>query len=112
MRAGRLRHRVTIQKKEITHGKLGDRRVTWVDVEDVWAEVKALRGQELLTFGTRYPQAVVKIWMRYRPDITIDNAIVYKGANTLGSRFEIAAVLPDARHTRLELLCEGGGRFD
>ncbi|WGM00004.1 phage head closure protein [Arsenophonus nasoniae] len=108
MRAGRLRHRVTIQKKEITHGELGDERVTWVDVEEVWAEVKNVRGQDLTIFGNVIKETIIRVWMRYRPDITIDNLIVYKGANTRSSRFSIILVIPDPRHSRLELICKGG----
>uniref|UniRef100_A0A3B0M4G7 Head-tail adaptor n=1 Tax=Arsenophonus endosymbiont of Trialeurodes vaporariorum TaxID=235567 RepID=A0A3B0M4G7_9GAMM len=108
MRAGRLRHRVTIQKKEITHGELGDERVTWVDVEEVWAEVKNVRGQDLTIFGNLIKETIIRVWMRYRPDVTIDNLMVYKGPNTRVSRFSIILVIPDQRHSRLELICKGG----
>ncbi|MDR5612568.1 MAG: phage head closure protein [Arsenophonus sp.] len=108
MRAGRLRHRVTIQKKEIIRDDLGGEKIIWTDIGDVWAEVKNVRGQDLTIFGNVIKESIIRVWMRYRPDITIDNLIVYKGANTRSSRFSIILVIPDPRHSRLELICKGG----
>ncbi|KMJ45243.1 head-tail adaptor [Xenorhabdus khoisanae] len=108
MRAGRLRHRVTIQKNEIRQGELGEEINDWVDIATVWAEVKAISGRELMASGSVYSEATIRVWMRYRDDVTTVNTILYHGANTRGTAFDIVAVIPDAKHTRLELLCKGG----
>ncbi|ETO44533.1 phage head closure protein [Morganella sp. EGD-HP17] len=111
MRAGHLRHRITIRKQETYEGSLGDQRTRWVDVATVWAEVKAIGGRELLSSGTVYAEATLRIWLRYRPDINTDNLIVVHDGNTQGDSFDVVAVIPDPKRTRLELLCKGGAAY-
>jgi SPP1 family predicted phage head-tail adaptor len=108
MKAGRLRHRITIQKNAIIRDELGSEFYQQIDVATVWAEVKAISGRELMASGSVYSEATIRIWLRYRDDVTTANNIIYKGANTRGTAFDIVAVIPDAKHTRLELLCKGG----
>ncbi|MBD2782786.1 phage head closure protein [Xenorhabdus szentirmaii] len=108
MRAGRLRHRITIQKNEIIRDELGSEFYKRIDVATVWAEVKAISGREKLASGAIFSEATMRIWLRYRDDITTANSITYHGGNTRGTTFNIMAVIPDAKHTRLELLCKGG----
>ncbi|ERT11882.1 phage head closure protein [Photorhabdus temperata] len=108
MRAGRLRHQVTIQKNEISRDDFGSVINKWVDVATVWAEVKAISGRERMASGAVFSEATVRIWLRYRADVTTANSITYHGANTRGTAFSIMAVIPDSKHTRLELLCKGG----
>ncbi|WP_445496732.1 phage head closure protein [Photorhabdus sp. SF281] len=108
MRAGRLRHRVTIRKNEASRGKFGEVLNNWVDVATVWAEVKAISGRELMVSGAVFSEATVRIWLRYRADVTTANNITYHGVNTRRTEFDIVAVIPDAKHIRLELLCKGG----
>jgi SPP1 family predicted phage head-tail adaptor len=108
MRAGRLRHRITIRKNETRRDALGGVINSWIDVATVWAEVKAISGRELVASGAVFSEATVRIWLRYRADVTTDNSITYHGAHTQGTAFSIMAVIPDAKHTRLELLCKGG----
>ncbi len=66
MRAGRLRHRVTIQKNEASRGKFGEVLNNWVDLTTVWAEVQAISGRELVASGAVFSEATVRIWLRYR----------------------------------------------
>lgn len=108
MKAGRLRHQITIQKAEISRDEYGSVITRWVDIATVAAEVKAISGRELMASGMIMSEATVRIWLRYRTDITASHRIVYHKLNTTGTRFGIVAVIPDAKHTLLELLCKGG----
>ncbi|MCP9270033.1 phage head closure protein [Xenorhabdus sp. XENO-1] len=108
MRAGALRHRVTLQDFTQIILPSGQRMQEWRDVATVWAEVKYISGRELMASGAALSEATVRIWMRYRADITTANRIFYQGDNTDGQLFNIVAVIPDPQHTRLELLCKGG----
>ena len=47
MRAGMLRHRVTIQRQEIVFGKFGAplHDKVWENVATVWASLEAMSGQ-------------------------------------------------------------------
>jgi SPP1 family predicted phage head-tail adaptor len=99
---------MTIQKNAIIRDELGSEFYQQIDVATVWAEVKAISGRERVASGAVFSEATVRIWLRYRADVTTDNSITYHGAHTQGTAFSIMAVIPDAKHTRLELLCKGG----
>ncbi|PHM49562.1 head-tail adaptor [Xenorhabdus sp. KK7.4] len=89
MRAGRLRHRITLRKNESTRDSLGGVINNWVDVATVWAEVKAISGRELVASGAVFSEATVRIWLRYRADVTTANSITFHGANTTGTAFAL-----------------------
>ncbi|SFO07298.1 phage head closure protein [Xenorhabdus japonica] len=108
MRAGALRHRITLQNFTQIQLPSGQRMQKWQDVATVWAEVKHISGRELMASGAVFSEATVRIWLRYRADITTANRIFYQGDNASGQFFNIVAVIPDPQHTRLELLCKGG----
>ncbi|UNH31151.1 phage head closure protein [Moellerella wisconsensis] len=108
MKTGRLRRQITIQKAEISRDEYGSVIIRWVDIATVAAEVKAISGRELMASGMVMSEATVRIWLRYRADITTSHRIVYHKLNTVGDKFGIVAVIPDAKHTLLELLCKGG----
>lgn len=103
-----MKHRITFQKNESRRGVLGELVSEWVDMATVWAEVRTISGRELMSSGTIYSEATVRIWTRYRDDITTANRILYPSPATRGQCYGIVAVIPDADRTRLELLCKGG----
>ncbi|MBD2798921.1 phage head closure protein [Xenorhabdus sp. M] len=111
MRAGALRHRVTIQKNESSRSPGGSVIKTWIDVAEVWAEVKFINGRELVASGRILSEATVRIWLRYRADITTTHRIFYQGDATQGQFFSIVAVIPEPKRTHLELLCKGGVKY-
>ncbi|WP_354637311.1 phage head closure protein [Morganella morganii] len=104
MQAGRLRHIVTFQRAEITILQSGQREKLWVDIgQPVNVEVKPVSGRELLTAGAEMSEITVRVWMRYRPDIHPACRMIYRG-----QIYDIQAVIPDVKFTRLELLCKQG----
>ncbi|MBD2782858.1 phage head closure protein [Xenorhabdus szentirmaii] len=105
MRAGRLRHRVTIEKQTSSRTPSGSVIREWSDVASVWAEVRPISGRELVASGAVLTEVTIRIWLRYRADITTSHRIIYQG-----NSFAITVVIPNAQHTRLELLCKGGVR--
>ena len=102
MRAGDLRHRVTIQQPVETQNAYGEPVVAWQDVATVWAAVEPLRGREF--FDAQQVQARVdhRIRIRYRADVTPKMRVL------LGSRaFNIQAVIePESRRRELHLMCK------
>lgn len=103
MKVGALRHRVTIQNFTTVELPSGQEKEIWADVATVWAEVKSVSGRELVTSGAEMSEITVRIWMRYRNDVSSTSRIVFRGLV-----YDIAAALPDAKLTRLELLCKQG----
>ncbi len=106
MRAGKLRHVVTLQSRvETQDPSTGAMVVTWPLFEaDVRADVRYLGGLE--TLKTAAPTAVKKcsVRIRYRPGVVETMRVVHDGEN-----FDIKAVLPDDTGRRyLDLACETG----
>ncbi|KGP44343.1 phage head closure protein [Morganella morganii] len=104
MQAGRLRHIVTFQRAEITILLSGQREKLWVDIgPPVNVEVKPVSGRELITAGAEMSEITVRVWLRYRSDINPACRMVYRG-----QVYDIQAVIPNVKFTRLELLCKQG----
>ncbi|WP_340619069.1 phage head closure protein [Xenorhabdus entomophaga] len=103
MQAGRLRHRITLQSFTQINLPSGQRMQVWQDIATVWAEVKFISGRELLTAGAERSETTVRVWLRYRPDVTSASRMVFRG-----QVYDIQAVIPDPKLTQLELLCKQG----
>jgi SPP1 family predicted phage head-tail adaptor len=69
MRAGRLRHRVTIQEKSVSQNSFGEEVITWTDVKTVWASIEPLRGREYIELRQAQADVTTRIRMRHYPDI-------------------------------------------
>ncbi|MBD8153321.1 phage head closure protein [Pantoea agglomerans] len=108
MRAGKMKCRITFQVSENRRGEYGEVIRDWRDIDTVWAEIRAISGRELIASGALLSEATVRIWTRYRPDITTANRILYSLPNIRGQVYGIVAVIPDIDHSRLEILCKGG----
>lgn len=112
MRAGKMRHRVKLQKREAIRGRLGEVYYEFRDLAEVWAEVRAVSAKEYIQMGVENVEIDIRVYIRYRPDIERGDRVVYKSTNNPGDTFLIKAVLPNARMNMLELLCAGGGYRD
>jgi SPP1 family predicted phage head-tail adaptor len=64
MRAGTLRHLVTIQEPVETKGTLGDVEQAWTDVTVVWASIEPVRGDERFSLLQEKTTADIKVTMR------------------------------------------------
>ena len=101
MRAGNLRHRVTIQSPINTRTASGGTTQAWSTVATVWAEVRSESGSELIKSGREVSQARYRIWMRYRDEVTTKHRIVYgvKAMNILSASV-------NNQRTELEIIAE------
>lgn len=102
LKAGELRHRITIQTLSATKDECGH-PVGWDDVATVWAKVEDLSGREyFIAKQATATQVSTRITIRYRTDIKPEMRIVD------GSRiFDIEAILdPDGRRRELQLMCQ------
>nr|WP_314590698.1 phage head closure protein [uncultured Serratia sp.] len=108
MRAGKMKRRIIFQVSEDHRSPSGQVIHVWRDLATAWAEVKGISGRERMASGAIFSEATVRIWTRYRDDITTANRVLYRLPNIRGQVYSILAVIPDTDHTRLELLCKGG----
>lgn len=101
MRAGRLRHRVTIQKPtEGTPSASGETVDTWSDVATVHASVIMQAARESSQAAQVESEGTVEVIVRYRPDLTSEKRFKF------GDRLlYIDSVIADMRRRQQTCLC-------
>ena len=101
MRAGRLRHQVTIQGLTTAPDAYGDIVETWTDTATVWAEVVPLSGKEYYAARQVSAEVDVRVTIRYRTGIKPAMRVKY-GTSLL----DIQSVIDvGGRKDELQLLC-------
>jgi len=104
--SGRLTQRVILQSKSVARDAMGGETITWVDAATVWAEIRPLRGRDLVAAQQAASEVSARITVRYRTDVQSDWRV--KHGTDL---YDILAVVdPMARHEVLELECAKGLR--
>lgn len=102
MRAGKLRHRVIIQKATETRDAHGGITRTWADVSTVWASVEPLSGREFLDASQTEADISHRVRIRHYDDLTPSHRIVHGGRH-----LNIETIMNrDERDIELELMCK------
>lgn len=102
MRAGSLKHRITIKELSSGQDDLGQPVQTETIVASMWADIRLLSGLETIKAGAETAIVNASIRVRYRTDIAA-NMRVYEGADV----YEIKAVLPDkVKKAYVDLACK------
>jgi len=80
MRAGRLKHRISLEKpvkkQDPDSGEIVD---SWQKVADLWAEIAPASVREFVAAQATQSEVTGRIVIRYRPDITNKFRITHKG---------------------------------
>ncbi|EGT4273723.1 phage head closure protein [Cronobacter sakazakii] len=110
MKAGRLRHRVILQKPATGRLPSGQPATGWVDVASVRAEVADVSGREMMDGGAELSSTTTRIWMRRYPGIPVTTGwrAVHLPPTGGGEIYDIKSAISAESGTRLELLCEKG----
>lgn len=107
MRAGRLRHRVALQRATETANSFNEPVVSWSTLATVWGAVEPISGKEF--FAAQQVQSSVshRITVRYYAGLTTKDRVLWTDPSTSGQRiFDINAILDrDERHRGYELMC-------
>ncbi len=100
MRAGQLRHRVSIQLATGTADTFGEESKTWTTIATVWGAVWPLRGAEREEAHRVIAEVTHRMRVRYNTTLNSEHRFL------LGTRmFEIGVVINfDERNKELELL--------
>ena len=109
LRAGTLRHRITLQQRSTAQDSVGGQSVTWSDVATVWASIEPSGGKELMAaqaMNIGIPSTITMRWQSLfsNPKALAAMRVIY------GSRlFNIhASNNPEERNRVLVLLCSEG----
>lgn len=71
MQAGKLRHRVELQRSSVTANSHGDQVATWSTLATVWAEVQDLTVNQRTQLPVTLSEATVQVRMRGYPGIAL-----------------------------------------
>lgn len=104
IKAGALRHRVTLQSAAETPDGGGGFTTAWSDVATVWAAIEPLKGTERLRAEQLENPVTHRVTIRHRAGVTAKMRVAF-GARVFNIR---AVINPEERNRRLELLCEEG----
>jgi len=106
MRAGAMRHYISIERLTEQKDRHSAIKNVWVEVCKVYASIKPLTGRSLFAAQQNHSEVTGDILMRYRPDIDAKMRVVYEG-----KIYSIHAVIdPDLRHRELHLMVSEGVR--
>lgn len=109
MEPGRFRHRVTIQNFTTERDQSGQEIEQWSDGETVSAEVRGVSGRELIASGAERAEATIRVWIRFRTDVTAASRLLCRSGPFRGQVLEVTGPpVPDAKGIRLEILCKQG----
>jgi len=104
MRAGNLRHRITIEQKTLARDTYGGEVVTWTTFATVWADIQPLNGRELIAAQAVQSEITGKIFIRYLPGVTAGMRVSY-----CGKYYDIQVPIdPGLKHRELQLLVSEG----
>lgn len=101
MRAGKLRHRLSVQKPVETRNAYGEPVPSWETFATVWGSVEPLRGREMWAAKEKEARIDVRIRTRYLSDVTAKMRIIH-GSHT----YEIVSIIDiEMAHKELQLMC-------
>lgn len=105
MRAGKLRHKVIIERATLTQDDYGGAVYNWSTVGTFPASVEPINGREFFTVHMALSEVTTRIRMRYLEGLTITDRINYRG-----TIYNIVSVInPDLRNEELVLMCKSKG---
>ena len=94
MRAGRLRHTISIEQISETQNDYGEAVKTWADyLTDIRAAIEPINGREYFAQDSRHAEVSTRFRLRYQEGITNKMRIKY------GTRYYniISVILPNER---------------
>lgn len=78
MDIGKLRHRITILKRDVILTQNGFEEEKWVELKTVWAAIENLKGREFYAAAQVQAENTVKFVIRYLPDMDPSMQIIFK----------------------------------
>jgi SPP1 family predicted phage head-tail adaptor len=89
--SGKLRHRLSLEKRESTQDPVtGEAVFTWVEIARPWGSIEPLSVRDFIASKSQQSEVTGRIVIRYRTDINPQMRIVYKS-----TVYKIIGILPD-----------------
>ncbi|WP_313626227.1 phage head closure protein [Kosakonia sp.] len=111
MQAGRLNQRVRIMNFTTIRSPSGQPENVWQDGSDIYAEIKGISGREQISSGAEMAEATIRVWVRFRTDITAASKLKVLTGPYKGQILDVAAPpVADSKGSQLEILCKQGGK--
>jgi len=102
MRAGSLRHKVTIERVTTEPDEIGQPIETWTAVGTFPASVEPINGREYFAADAAQSEVTTRIRMRYQAGITQHDRATHGG-----QVYEVLSVInPEMRNEELVLMCK------
>lgn len=79
MKAGDLKHLITLQKPTYHTDSRGNRITTWQDVSSVYASMQDVSGKDFFAAQAHQAQDVITFGIRWRDDVTHQWRLIYQG---------------------------------
>lgn len=109
MQAGRLRHRVTLQRRVESRDATGAVVWTWADWADRWAAIEPIHGREYFAAAQVQSAVTTRVRLRYTRGVTPKMRVKFVDAAEsprVTRYFDIEAVLrPAERPIETVLMC-------
>lgn len=100
MRAGQLRHRVTIQRATVTRDSHGQETRAFAKLASRWANIQPIRAREIVDGGATEQDVTHKVTLRHFPGLLPTDRFLHGGRT-----FAIQSVInPGERNVMTELL--------
>lgn len=102
IKAGDLRHRITIQERVKVSDNMGSYTIVYSDVVSVWAALWPVSAKEQISSDKIEMSTIRRIRIRYYSDLDSSMRIEF------GTRhFNIVSIInPDEKNEMLDLICE------
>lgn len=105
MKAGKLRHQITIERFTSGQDEFGQPIEAWETVGTVAAAVEPLKGREFIAAQAAQSEVTTRIRLRYLAGITAADRITHGG-----TVYNVLSIIDkDMRNIELELMCKSAG---
>jgi SPP1 family predicted phage head-tail adaptor len=111
MRAGQMRHQVTIESSSISQSSTGATTTTWAAfATDIWAAIEPISGRELFSAQQVQSNLSTRIRIRHLAGVHEKMRVKYVNRDAETVYYDIESVIPlNERGAEMHLMCTRRG---
>lgn len=108
MKAGDLKHKITIERPETATDARGNRRTTWVPVVTCWASMADVSGRDFYSAQAHQAQDIVTFGIRWRESVNKECRIQHSGQVYHIEQINHLGYKRDFMHIKARMVCGEG----